>query len=273
MAMNDISRTGSLRIYGTVALGVLAVALLFLGLLPAITLLLLPIFAVGLYRVARWRTGWSDSLLWLITLLLGFFIAIYRPAGFSYPRLSDFGALYPGGGDFTLHLNTAKAIGGYLVLLWLFSPRNSRGKIMPLLPSLLIAAGGIIVILSAGVAVGLTIIPKFPAGIAYFVLANLLVTVVAEEAFFRLLLQNRIMLMLGGGRVGILVSISIAALIFALSHTTKLGPAFLLFFIAGMVYAGTYALTRRFSAALFVHFGTNICHLLLLEYPLPGRLF
>lgn len=158
-----------------------AVVLAFCSWIPLLLLFLLPLFVAGLYRVAQKKTGWLDVALWLVTLLLGFFIATYRPTDFSYPRVWRFDSLE----NFTLYLNTAKAIAGYLVLVWLIRARLAA-KCMPLLPSLLVACAGIAIVISAGIGLGLSFTPKLPEGLVYFVLLNLLVTVVAEEAFFRL---------------------------------------------------------------------------------------
>lgn len=245
----------------------IAAIIAFVNWLPLVLLMLLPLFAAGLYRVAQHKSGWLDGVLWVATLLLGFFIAIYRPAGFSYPPIWQFESL----SNFTLYLNSAKAIGGYLVLVWLIRAR-AQSPSLALLPSLLIACAGIALVISAGMGCGLAFAPKLPEGFVYFILLNLLVTVVAEEAFFRLLLQNRLVHMMGNSRAAILAALGITALIFALAHTTIIGPAFFLFLFAGFVYGLVYTITKRFSMALVVHFGTNLSHFLLLEYPLPARL-
>lgn len=253
----------------SISAGLLLAAAIFalLNWIPGVLLFLLPLFAAGLYRIAQQKTGWLDVALWLTTLLLGLFIASYRPEGFSYPRVWRFDSL----GNFALYLNTAKAIAGYLVLVWLIRARLAA-KCMPLLPSLLVACAGIAIVISAGIGLGLSFTPKLPEGLVYFVLLNLLVTVVAEEAFFRLLLQDRLAQMMGNSPRGIVLALVIASVVFALVHTTVIGPAFLLFLLAGFVYGLVYTLSKRFSMALVVHFGTNLCHFLLLDYPLAPHL-
>lgn len=200
-------------------------------------------------------------------------MAIYRPAGFDYPLLWNPGALYEGGSPYSLYVNLSKAVGGYLVILWLWlgmrrfetNPPAAR-PIWEQLALVAAGAGSILFIAYAFFGVGFQ--PKLPEGILYFVLVNLLVTVVSEEAFFRLLLQAQIERFFNSRTVGISIAVAVSSVLFALAHSGATGPVFFLFLFAGFVYAAVYARTRSLLASIATHFGVNIVHITLLEYPL-----
>ena len=109
--------------------------------------------------------------------------------------------------------------------------------------------------------------PKWPAGIAWFTLINLTITVMAEEAFFRLLLQDKLRSILPE-TWGAWIAPFTACTVFALTHAPVTHPGFFLYWFAGAVYALVYIKTCRFSVAVATHFCVNLLHFLLLEYPL-----
>jgi uncharacterized protein len=259
----------------TAAIAIIALLLVVAGYLPALVGALLLPFALGLWslnNIPHQRLLLLGGAL-LITVLLGFFMALYRPGGFDYPLLWQPGVLHEGGQPFALYVNLAKALGGYLVIIWLlpglFRRESAPGGVMggpQSLALVLVGIGG--VFLSAYAIFGLSWQPKVPGGIAYFVLVNLLVTVVSEEAFFRLLLQRQIQRFFVNKTVGITVAVLLSATIFALAHTAAVGPMFYLFLLAGLVYALVYVYTGRLTASIATHFGVNMAHILFLEYPL-----
>ena len=97
----------------------------------------------------------------------------------------------------------------------------------------------------------------------------MLVTVIAEEMFFRVLIQEQIAAFLNYSTGGLILGAACATALFAIAHTTQIGAAFFLFLIAGAAYSGVYLLTNRISMAIWVHFVTNAGHFILLAYPLP----
>lgn len=256
-------------------IAVATILFVVLGWMPLINAALLLPFAIGLYYLTT-TDGSHRALIAAIlvpTVLIGFFVAIFRPKGFSYPLIWNPGALYEGGEPFSLYVNLSKAIGGYLVIIWLrLGLRHHRSTLVgerSLLSQMVVAlvgAGAILFTAFAFYGVGWK--PKVPDGILYFVVVNLLVTVLSEEAFFRLMLQSQIERFFKNKRLGICVGIVIASLLFALAHAGATGLVFFLFLFAGFIYAAVYAWTRSLLASMATHFGVNIAHILLLEYPL-----
>lgn len=257
----------------TVVLVCISMTLVFIGYVPLLNGLMLIPFAGGLIYLAQERASSRIqlTLALLPTVLIGFFIAIYRPEGFNYPLVWYAEELYPGGHSFSLFVNLSKGLGGYLVIVWLLSGAFNDAKRRSLPPGklLVVIVTAIVAILAlANVAFGVTWSPKLPEGIFHFVVVNLLVTVVAEEAFFRLLLQKQIVRYFQNRALGTGISVGLVSVLFALAHTAAIGPAFLLYLFAGLVYAAVYAKTQKLWASIAVHFGVNILHFTLLQYPL-----
>ncbi len=206
---------------------------------------------------------------WIFTLALGFLLAVYRPSNFDYPLLWKVSELYEGGAAFALYANISKALGGYIVVMYLLKFQANETMRLPLTKSISVAAlATAVILLVANAVFDVSWQPKIPSGLLYFVSVNLLITVLAEEAFFRLLIQKRLSLFFSNRTLGLWISAVVATLIFALAHSTEIGPGFMLYIFSGGVYSLVYAYTQRFSVALGLHFGTNILHFLLLEYPI-----
>lgn len=254
-----------------------AMLLPFIGLslamstMPGITAALFPVFILALYlhfqRPPQSRV--LGMLLWLFTLLCGFFIALYRPDNFSYPLLWRSDQLYEGGAFFSLFVNVSKALGGYLIIIaWLFSTARREMVAMPLGRSFSIAFWGCLAaLLIANQGFNLAWRPKLSEGIVYFAIVNLGVTVMAEEAFFRLLIQAYLQ-KLWRGRSVLYFSCGITTLLFAVAHAPASLEFWLLYLVVGGIYSLVFALTQRFSAVVVTHFSVNLLHFIFFEYPL-----
>ena len=110
--------------------------------------------------------------------------------------------------------------------------------------------------------------PKWPGILAVWVPANLFLTCVAEETFFRGLVQRQ----LGGafrGRVPApaLAAVLVAAVAFGVAHVAGGATYVLLATLAGVGYGAAYHVTGRVEASILVHFTLNLVHLVLFTYP------
>ncbi len=102
-----------------------------------------------------------------------------------------------------------------------------------------------------------------PYWIAVFAISNLLLTCVVEEALFRGAIQHYLCRWLG-----LWPGLLLASAVFGVAHFNG-GPLFMLFAtIAGLAYGLSYQASGRLWAAIFIHFGFNLSHLLWLTYPL-----
>ncbi len=271
---NDTGCPLKTKVYATFIFAIIVASLVIVGLIPLLNGALLAPFALGLFLLSGPISNRALLALALcLTVVLGFFIAIYRPGGFSYPLVWRTDSLYPGGDKWILYANLSKGLGGYLVLLWLGhihhkEPPNLGRNVFPSIKDWLLAICAALFILGVGyLFFGISWQPKMVSGLLPFILVNLFVTVLAEEAFFRLLLQDQIM-RFSRGILGILASVAIVSLLFAFSHSGAIGSAFFLYLTAGTLYALVYTATRRLTVSIGTHFGVNIAHFIFLEYPL-----
>ncbi|GAD32075.1 putative membrane associated protease [Photobacterium leiognathi lrivu.4.1] len=96
-----------------------------------------------------------------------------------------------------------------------------------------------------------------------FLLNNLLLTCVAEEAFFRGFIQQSL-----SKQFGWIIGIAMASLLFGLVHIH--GGLLLVAFatLAGVGYGLIYRYSSRLWVAVLFHFLFNFAHLLLFTYPM-----
>jgi hypothetical protein len=108
--------------------------------------------------------------------------------------------------------------------------------------------------------------PKWPPLTWLWMINNLLLVAVCEEALFRGYLQGILGPKLFKGKSPY-IPLFITALLFGLAHTTG-GPALMLLaFIAGSGYGWAF-LKGGMLAAILTHFLFNVLHFLLFTYPM-----
>ncbi|KQV85935.1 CPBP family intramembrane glutamic endopeptidase [Rhizobacter sp. Root1221] len=109
---------------------------------------------------------------------------------------------------------------------------------------------------------------KWPWFAAAFLAKMLLWTCVMEEAFFRGLLQERLMRVPALARgPGLALAVGVPAGLFGLAHAAG-GWAYVgLATLAGVGYGIAYARTRRIEAAIATHFVLNAVHFVAFTYP------
>lgn len=258
---------------GVVTLCVAVLLFVLLGWLPLINALLILGFALSAYGYTRTAGRFRvHQFAWLATFLLGVFVATHRPAEFLYPLVAREPFLHLDGEPFELRVNLSKALAGWaLVALLVRQPAQGQSPWIrrPLYQWALVSCVVATIILFAHINLGLAWVPKLPKVTFTFILVNIAVTSVAEEAFFRLLLQRHLASLFQHRILQLCIPVAVASLLFALTHRLALDALFVVYLVAGLGYALVYALTQRFVAAVAVHAGVNIAHFLLLPYPLP----
>lgn len=230
---------------------------------PGIAALLL-LLALAAWTARSQGTRWY-GLAWALLLALSAALVLHRIPGFHNPvairgvRFSD-DAL-----PFTQYLNFDKASVG-LVLLARLAPRLRRGDRFGPLARTSASVG----LLTTATVLALAVVGgvvrpdfKLPPQTALFLVTNLFLTCVAEQALFRMLLQDPLRRMRAGPWVAVLLS----AALFGLGHAG--GGAWMagLAGLAGLGHAIVYEKTRRIEAAVLVHFGLNATHFLAFTYP------
>ena len=109
--------------------------------------------------------------------------------------------------------------------------------------------------------------PKMPPELMLWAGSNFFFTCLAEEIFFRGLIQERAQQLLSKVNYGPLIAVTLTAALFGVSHAAGGAVYVLMVFLAGLGYGWTYYRTRSIIAATGVHFVLNITHLLLFTYP------
>jgi membrane protease YdiL (CAAX protease family) len=158
---------------------------------------------------------------------------------------------------------------GGLFLLAAYAPRMRSWQEARQLarPALRIIGGTVVGVLAVAWAVGhIRVDPKWPAIAPAHLAANLLFVCVAEEAFFRGLLQDRLARVLQRWPRGHWLALALASVLFGLAHLGK-GPVMAgLATLAGVGYGLAYARTGRIEPAVLAHFAVNGVNYLAFSY-------
>ena len=212
-------------------------------------------------------------ILGVASALFALALALHKIPGFANPLI--FNAL-PYSADappLMLYANFDKGAAG-LVLLYFFCLNThaamSLGKMLSwIMPVTILSCTAVM-----GCALALGMIRpelKFSSVSPVFLAVNLLFTVVAEEAFFRGMLQRYSHMLLQycgiSHRPSAVMAVGIAALFFGLAHWGGGTNYALLAMLAGMGYGWAYARTNRIEAAILVHFAVNAVHFIGFTYP------
>lgn len=161
-----------------------------------------------------------------------------------------------------------KAYAG-LLLVWLHQQRTP-----PSTPPTLrfLAAGillGTVAVLALGMAVGIASFdPRLLAGLGWWVVGNVFISVAAEEAFFRGMIQRSLQDRFGRGSAAIVLAVLLTAILFGAAHAPwGLGFATLAG-VAGVYYGVMYAHRDSLGPAIAAHACVNAAVVVLLSSPL-----
>ena len=237
--------------------------------LPAALLcfLAIPFGWVGVFAPAIWLSlvaientgGWKKALSFLIAGLLMLLITSGVIPGNEHVALLE-PYLDESGNEVYASFRPAKAVIALnIVLFMLIRPQPFSRTDFPVM---LIA---IAVPFVAGIFL-LGLSPKFSVTIAVAALINLVVVCIAEEGFFRWVLQRGLETWLSRWRW---IIAALVAVLFTLLHTGWAASPILLMLVgvAGLGYALVWTTRRSFWACVFTHWGVNLLHMTLLKYP------
>lgn len=208
-------------------------------------------------------TPWRQRALLLVVVVLALAMATHQLPGFFR---------HPAQG--VVQLNFAKAMVGLLLLAYWQPLLRHWREFWPMLKTTslvaLIAIPGVLLLALALGYVQYRGLPM-PLSFAHLLLwmwGNLFLTVLAEEAFFRGLIQARLAAYWSGRPYGTAAALIIAALLFGLAHIVAGSWGFvLLATLAGLAYGLVYQLTQRIEASIVLHFSLNLVYWLFFTSP------
>jgi membrane protease YdiL (CAAX protease family) len=211
----------------------------------------------------------SRVLLTTAAAIVALALALHRLPGFNNPLLISALTLSAGAAPFSQYANFDKGAAGLVLLALLCRRADSAAAWRALLkktwPAALATA---IAVLGAATWVGYVKADfKLSQTTALFLATNLFFTVVAEEAFFRGLLQDRLAASLARFRHGPVAALICSALLFGAAHAAGGGVYVLLAAISGLGYAYAYYATQRIEAPIIVHIVVNAVHFIGFTYP------
>ena len=227
------------------------------------------VFAAFAWGARQARNHYARALLLVLTAVAALALALHKAPGFHNPMLAD-GIRFSGDGTpFSLWANFDKAVVG-IVLVGVFCERiGSSAEWLALLRRIApVVMSTLVVVLGLGWLLG-QIRPdfKWTPYSAWFLASNLLITCVAEEAFFRGFLLGKMAGAMRDWRGGTVVAVLVTSILFGLAHMGGGALLALLATIAGLHYAAAYLLSKRIEAAILAHFILNAVHFLAFTYP------
>lgn len=216
---------------------------------------------------------WQRPLLALLLVPLVFWVATYKPEGFSYPFIFDLPGESGSAPRYEFFANLGKGMCGLLLLYFLWpTPRDNEFVAAPKYQFLIVLLAPAIVIAVAIPILGLYLQPKDIEQIVLFALGNLLIISVAEEAFTRLLLQqplrNAIAVFMVNRWAQELLPLLVVTAIFVVIHSGLSGAAIWVYALAGFLYGLSYTLSKNIFYPIMIHFFVNQIHFSFLTYPL-----
>ncbi|WP_078084151.1 CPBP family intramembrane glutamic endopeptidase [Microbulbifer mangrovi] len=217
-----------------------------------------PVIWLGLVAIENTR-GWKKALAFIITALLMLLVNSGKIPGNAHVALLE-PYTDSNGNQIYASFRPAKAmIALTLVLFMILRPQSLKRT------DFAAVAIAIAVPIIAGLFL-LPIYPKLNATIAIAALINLLVVCIAEEGFFRWILQRGLGLWLK--KLPWLATV-IVTLLFVTAHTAWAASPLILALVglAGLGYALVWQLRGSFWACVLTHWGVNLLHMTLLKYP------
>ncbi|MHC8354849.1 lysostaphin resistance A-like protein [Pseudomonas sp. LB3P81] len=212
-------------------------------------------------RIGRYF-GHALFIFMALALAMHWLPGFYNGRGINPQRFTDDAV------PFSMYLNLDKPLLGFWLLLvcpWIVGRRSLRLSLyataLGLTLSTVLALGGALLLGVIGWA------PKWPDHAWLWVLNNLLLVTLVEEALFRGYIQGGLSRHFKNLRYGEHLALLLASLLFGLVHLGAGWQWVLLASLAGVGYGLAYRL-GGLGAAIATHFGLNLLHFALFTYPM-----
>ena len=240
------------------------------GIVEWVGLVVIALFAVACF--AAMRSTFSTpvrTLAWGTLVICAVMLAAHQIPWINNVLVFDAVAVSHSAKLYTLYWNYDKALAGVLLYVACVQPQQRTEWSSVIITTTVLAVLTPALVVVPALVMGFVVWnPKWPSILVMWVPANLLVTCLAEETFFRGLLQRHLAKALRASVPSAgLVALLVAAAAFGIAHIGGgIAYAFLAT-LAGIGYGAAYQLTQRVEASILVHFTLNLVHLMLFTYP------
>lgn len=249
---------------------------LSVGVVEPIGLVVVPTYFVLVYHVAKSVSLMRDVVLSILVIVFSLALALHWMPGISrQPVFIDVLLGDTSAQPFSLYANFDKAMVGLALVAFYWQGRDGCSDSLHLFRSrqrlvwfmLLMTVLGINLL---GLLLGLELDIKFDERVLAFYWFNLVFTCVAEEAFFRLLIQGQLTKLLARFGWGASVAVTLTTLLFTLAHLGGIQQVEqgIMVLVAGFSYALFYQMTKSLPLVILLHFGVNAVHITCLTYPM-----
>lgn len=230
--------------------------------------------AVAAFAGVTPHRRWARGLAAAAIVLLAAGLMSHQLPGFNNPRVISDARFTPDALPFRLHLNFDKTVVGLFILALLHSriARAADWRAMFVATAPVTAVTVALLLILSLVFGYVRFAPKFPPETPLFLWANLCLTCVAEEGFFRGFVQAQLARTWQHLRHGAVLALGVAAVLFGLAHAAG-GPTYVaLSTLAGIGYGWSYLRSGgRIEASILTHFAVNALHFLGFTYPALQR--
>ena len=215
----------------------------------------------------------ARSGIWLaVASLLALGLALHLFPGFANPVIAANVLLGNSTAPLTLRANFDKGAVGLLLFVYCCH-RIKHLQEWPRVAGTGVAIGAVTSVVVIGLVVSLGVIrfdPKLLELAWVWMPIGLFLSCLAEEAFFRGIVQQRLADALQGRPLLRWIPIAVASVLFGLAHVGG-GPILIVAAtLAGVGYGWAYARTGRIEAAVLAHFTLNAIHFFGFTYPFRG---
>ncbi len=205
----------------------------------------------------------------LMIAVVSLALAMHLIPGFTHYKIAEGVFISNGAPAININANIDKVFAGVILLLMANTINVSQLKTSPKADFHLVPFYTVLVLIVAYLT-GLDLDIKLPQVTLVFIVTNLVFSVITEEAFFRVVIQNTLIntfknrLPWASG-----LAIVLTSMLFGLAHIGGGWHFVILATFAGLIYGYVYHRTGRLTVAIVTHLSVNVGHFLLLVYPVP----
>ncbi|HEU4621531.1 MAG TPA: CPBP family intramembrane glutamic endopeptidase [Burkholderiaceae bacterium] len=234
------------------------------------------LLGLALLSVSAWAATRGRARAWwtVIAVVVALALALHIWPGFESWVVIERARLSADAPPFTYHARFDKGAAGLLLLVFL----TRRAATVTQWPyafnrqSMVVLACTVATVIGLGLALGyVRPDPKWPAMAPAFLVFNLLLTCVAEEAFFRGVLQERCAAFVHARWGARWPALLVTSVVFGAAHGAGGVALVVLATVASIGYGLAYETTRRIEPAIATHFCVNAAHFLGFTYPVLAR--